>query len=154
MKYKNSDLSYTGKGAYKKGGATVLNYRPLEATGETMEINTFECFSKRKREVFGGNKANSPIPVKFQKLFRFASNTDVVLIVVSVTASVLEGVCFPAWIILYGSLAKVLIEGNDPDWNIYCKAINSSCTCQNSSSLENSKPIKYKNYISYIATIN
>ena len=119
-----------------------------------MEANTFECFSKRtrgvERGVFGGNKENSPSPVKFLKLFRFASNIDVVLIVVSVTASLLEGVCFPAWIILFGNLAKVLIEGNDSDSNIYLKAVNSSSTCQNSSILENKEPIKYKQlYIIY-----
>ena len=94
--------------------------------------------------MFSDNNGNSP--VTFFKLFCFASKIDILLIAMSVTASVIHGLYVPSFVILFGNLAKVLIEANNKreNWNNdYANIIvNSSTSCQNSSSFEISAPQK------------
>lgn len=82
-------------------------------------------------------KRNDPIP--FRELFRFASNTDVILMAVSITACVIHGVCLPITVILFGDLAKVLVDTTDPGLNS-SEISNSSTQCQNSSSFSRITP--------------
>ena len=50
-------------------------------------------------------------PVSFLSLFRFASVTDRLLLVVAVVASVANGLCYPFITILLGDLTNALVSG-------------------------------------------
>ena len=109
-----------------------------------MGLNKFQCWSRKSRKTeeemqSSKNKANNS--VTFPKLFRFASNIDRILIAVSVTACVVHGVTVPFSVILFGNLAKVLIEANELGWNE--TNTNSTTECQYSYSLESIVPLKY-----------
>ena len=100
-----------------------------------MELNKFQCWTRKADgEMLNENKANDS--VTFLKLFRFASNIDRILIAVSITACVFHGVTVPSSVVLFGNLARVLIEANYP-------GTNNTTQCQYSSSSEGSEPFKY-----------
>ncbi len=102
-----------------------------------MNSNKWRCCSgKSEREIIREKKND---PISFRGLFRFASNTDVILIAVSITACVIHGVCLPITVILFGDLAKVLVDTTDPGLNS-SEISNSSMQCQYSSSSHRISP--------------
>jgi len=77
-----------------------------------------KCFSRKKKtEVLVQEEENANTAVKFLRLFRFASRNDAILISASVTASILNGICLPLMVLLWGDLSNVIIENYDPGVN-------------------------------------
>ena len=66
------------------------------------------CCRKRKKE----RSVNSEVTesVTFLQLFRFASKTDNILISLAVAAALLNGVCLPLAVIVFGNLANDIVE--------------------------------------------
>ncbi len=106
-------------------------------TIQTMGPNKWRCSRKKKKE-FSREKENDPIPLL--ELFRFASNTDVILMAVSITACVIHGVCLPIVVILYADLAQVMVETTNIGLN-NSDVSNSSKQCQYYSNYERVAPI-------------
>ena len=74
-------------------------------------------------------------PVSFFHLFRFASKTDVFLMILSTLAAVGTGLCFPVMLILFGDVTNSFVGGGlDPDtmFNIRCNESFANMTFPNS----------------------
>ena len=56
--------------------------------------------------------------ISFFQLFRFASNFDMFLIIISVSCAVASGVCFPLTIIYFGEIMNAFITKDFPDADI------------------------------------
>lgn len=63
-------------------------------------------------------------PVPFSSLFRFASKTDIVLIIVSLAASLVNGFCFPISVILFGRLSAAFVEFDQAEYSSTLDAPN------------------------------
>lgn len=79
-----------------------------------MEPHTLKCCSRKKHKEKSemSEKSNELVPF-LKLLFRFASNTDTMLLVLSVSACLIHGVCIPIMMILFGDLAKVLVDSTN-----------------------------------------
>jgi hypothetical protein len=98
------------------------------------------CFSRKKNktEVLAQEGNVNTAPVKFIRLFRFASRNDAMLISASVMASILNGICLPLMVLLWGDLSNVIIENNDPGTNN--TDITNTTTCQSHSNATQNFP--------------
>jgi len=99
------------------------------------------CFSRKKNktEVLVQEEENVNIAVNFIRLFRFASSNDAILISASVMASILNGICLPLMVLLWGDLSNVIIENYDPGTNN--TDITNTTTCQSHSNATQNFPI-------------
>lgn len=105
------------------------------------------CFSRKKSktEILAQEKENVNTAVKFIRLFRFASRNDAMLISASVMASILNGICLPLMVLLWGDLSNVIIANYDPGTNN--TVITNTTTCQFHSNTT-------QNFPKYILPIN
>lgn len=80
---------------------------------------------KKKEEEDEKNKPTIPDvpPVSFFSLFRFASGTDYLLIIIAILAAAGTGVCFPIMLILFGDVTNAFVgRGFSPEdlYNFQC----------------------------------
>lgn len=74
-------------------------------------LRQLRCCSGKKR-------VKAPVTsVKFSALFRFATKTDIILMYAALSAAILNGVCLPLMVLLWGNLANIIIEFSDPGAN-------------------------------------
>lgn len=95
-----------------------------------VNIRKLRC-SRRKSESSISTDEKTREPVSFIQLFRWASRTDKILIAVSVTAALFNGICLPFSVILFGDLANVIVYETSPIIN--ASDSNNSTQCQSSS---------------------
>lgn len=83
---------------------------------------------KKKEEEDEKNKPTIPDvpPVSFFALFRFASGTDYLLIVIAVLAAAGTGVCFPIMLILFGDVTNSFVGGGLSPEDLYNLQCNES----------------------------
>ncbi len=106
-----------------------------------MKAPKFKCCS---RENVNKSKETANESVPFLKLFRFISNTDTILLVVSVSACLITGVCHPIMMILFGDLAQVFVDSNNHQGHDSLDVAKRT-QCQNYSSLNSTTLfVKYR----------
>ncbi|KAI9561748.1 ABC protein [Daphnia sinensis] len=76
-----------------------------------------------------GNVEASATSVNFSALFRFATKTDVILMYAAVFAAMLNGVCLPLMVLLWGDLSNVIIEFSDPGVNYTMSEFTNTSEC-------------------------
>lgn len=83
---------------------------------------------KKKEEEDEKNKPTIPDvpPVSFFALFRFASGTDYLLIIIAILAAAGTGVCFPIMLILFGDVTNSFVGGGLSPEDIYNLQCNES----------------------------
>ncbi|XP_057376289.1 ATP-dependent translocase ABCB1-like [Daphnia carinata] len=74
-------------------------------------LRRFQCCSTE------GKVDASATSVNFAALFRFATKTDVILMYAAVFAAILNGVCLPLMVLIWGDLSNIIIEFSDPEVN-------------------------------------
>lgn len=74
-------------------------------------LRRFQCCSTE------GKVDASATSVNFSTLFRFATKTDVILMYAAVLAAMLNGVCLPLMVLLWGDLANIIIAFSDSGAN-------------------------------------
>lgn len=90
-----------------------------------------KCFSRKKNtEALVTKEESANSPVKFLRLFRFASRNDRILISASVMAAILNGICQPLMVILWGYISNNIIKYADSGSNN--TDTTNSTTCQSS----------------------
>jgi hypothetical protein len=99
------------------------------------------CFSRKKNKtkVLAQENNVNTAPVKFIRLFRFASTNDAMLISASLMASILNGICLPLMVLLWGDLSNVIIANYDPGTNN--TDITNTTTCPSHSNATQHVPI-------------
>ena len=112
-----------------------------------------KCFArKRKTEALVTKEESANSPVKFLRLFRFASRNDTIFVSASVGASILNGICLPLMVLLWGDLSNVIIENYDSEAN-NTVSTNNTTTCQSYTNITKNTPMfTYISIIFYSAT--
>lgn len=111
-----------------------------------------KCFSRKSKieALVKEEEENTNRAVKFIRLFHFASRNDAILISASVMASILNGVCLPLMVLLWGDLSNIIVENYDSGTN---KTDTNTTTCQSSTNFTQNVPMfTYLNDIFYSAS--
>lgn len=91
-----------------------------EDVSDKKEMSSNSSVSSLSHEIVDGKKKKKKKekppppeipPVPFFKLFRFASNTDVLLGVFAAIASIGTGIMFPLMLILFGDITNAFVGG-------------------------------------------
>lgn len=92
-----------------------------------VNVRKLRC-SRRKRHSSISTNEKTRDPVSFIQLFGWASRTDKILVAISVAAALLNGICLPYSVILFGELANIIVYEASPNSN---SSVNST-QCQSS----------------------